>query len=296
MDNKRLMVKLNQIYSQNGGKIFYGLFLMMVLESLASVVIFSSFMNLLAGGVAGGSTNFLTFIFAFLVIFVWLCLQFGFAVMLLKMTRREYSNLGFLFLAFRRLNPAGKVISAFAFIFVIITFLSRFLAKTIFLKIRPDFTFSLPSLSSLQKAEPGPETEEMLSTLPSDFLFFLLLFIGILFLLSLFVLLRYAFVFHLHFDNPYWSLPNLFRQSRRMMRGNSLRLILFALKAGGKQLAIALGLLILVNLIPEAKHSGLSLLVFFLDMAYFINLCTALTRIYLTVPLLYEEKLKIENS
>ena len=73
------------------------------------------------------------------------------------------------------------------------------------------------------------------------------------------------------------------------MRKNVLRLILFALRAGGKQLAIAIILAILVTFIPEEKNSGLSVLIFILDMVYFINMYTAMIRIYLTVPVMYNE-------
>ena len=126
------------------------------------------------------------------------------------------------------------------------------------------------------------------------------LFLLILFVLSLFVLIRFVFVFQLHFDNPSLKVLAVFRKSAELMQGQIFRLILFALRAGGKQLAIAFFLALIVNFFPEEKHSGLSVLVFLLDIAYFVNFYTALVRIYLTVPVLYEEiengNLKIENS
>ena len=73
------------------------------------------------------------------------------------------------------------------------------------------------------------------------------------------------------------------------MHKNVFKLILFALRAGGKQLFIAIFLAILVNFIPESKNSGLSILTFIIDMIYFINMYTAMIRIYLTVPVMYEE-------
>ena len=73
------------------------------------------------------------------------------------------------------------------------------------------------------------------------------------------------------------------------MRKNVFRLILFALRAGGRYLVTAILLSVALNFIPEDKGSGLSILVFVLDMIYFINLYTAMIRIYLTVPVLYDE-------
>ena len=77
------------------------------------------------------------------------------------------------------------------------------------------------------------------------------------------------------------------------MQKNVFRLILFALRAGGKQLAIAIVLATIGNFIPETKNPGLSVFVFLLDIAYFVNFYTAMVRIYLTVPVLYEEILSL---
>ena len=298
MDIKRLMVKLNQIFSQYVGKIMYALFLMSILETIASLVLLSPLTNLLRGGAGALAVRAATFVFAFIVICVWLCFQFGFAVMLLKMTRREYTNLGFLFIGFRRLNPAGKVIGAFGFVIALLAIAARFIARLIFFKINPDFNFEMPDLTALQDSERLSENAEIISSAASDTLTFILIFLGVLFVLSLVVLIRFVFVFQLHFDNPSMPVARLFKKSAVMMRKNVFRLIVFALRAGGKPLVIALVLAVLVNFIPEKSNSGLSVLNFILDMVYFINMYTAMIRIYLTVPVLYNEilnpKLEIE--
>ncbi|MBR4598776.1 MAG: hypothetical protein IKO39_01835 [Treponema sp.] len=284
------MVKLNQVFSQYLGKIMYALFLISILETLASFILLSPALKLASSGANPALAKVETLVLAFLAIFVWLTFQFGFAVMLLKMTRREYTNLGFIFIGFRRLNPAGKIIGAFAGLIAILALIARFAARFIFLKIRPDFSFEMPALSSLQTAEQVSESApELISSAASDTLLFVAIFLGILLLLGLFVLIRFVFVFQLHFDNPSMPVLQLFKKSAGMMRKNVLRLILFALRAGGKQLAIAIILAILVTFIPEEKNSGLSVLTFILDMVYFINMYTAMIRIYLTVPVMYNE-------
>lgn len=290
MNIKHLMVKLNQVFSQYLGKIMYALFLISILETLASFILLSPALKLASSGANPALAKVETLVLAFLAIFVWLTFQFGFAVMLLKMTRREYTNLGFIFIGFRRLNPAGKIIGAFAGLIAILALIARFAARFIFLKIRPDFSFEMPALSSLQTAEQVSESApELISSAASDTLLFVAIFLGILLILGLFVLIRFVFVFQLHFDNPSMPVLQLFKKSAGMMRKNVLRLILFALRAGGKQLAIAIILAILVTFIPEDKNSGLSVLTFILDMVYFINMYTAMIRIYLTVPVMYNE-------
>ena len=276
----------------------YALFLMSIMETLASFAVLSPVMRLLSNGANPLVVKGETFLLAFFAICAWLCFQFGFAIMLLKMTRREYTNLGFLFIGFRRLNPAGKVIGTFGGLIAILSLVARFVTKFIFYKINPDFSFDKIDLSALQNADQIAGQPELLSSVAVDMLTLVGIFLGVLFVLGLFVLIRFVFVFQLHFDNPSMPLLQLFKKSSLMMHKNVFRLILFALRAGGKQLFIAVFLAVIVNFIPESKTSGLSVLVFIIDMIYFINMYTAMVRIYLTVPVMYEEilhpKLEIE--
>lgn len=290
MDIKRLMVKLNQISSQNLGKIMYALLFMSILDTLASFVILSPVMRMVQNGVSTIALRTGTFILAFLAICVWLTFQFGFAVMLLQMTRRKNTNLGFIFIGFKRFNPAGKIIVSFGALIALLAVIARFIAKFIFFKIYPDFSFATPSIEDLQAAS---ENAELLSQSATQTLLFIGLFLLILFVLALAVLIRFVFVFHLHFDNPSMRVISLFRKSAELMQKNVFRLILFALKSGGKQLVIAIVLAAIGNFIPETKNPGLSVFVFLLNIAYFVNLYTAMVRIYLTVPVLYEEILSL---
>ena len=286
MNTKRLLVKLNQISSQYIGRIMYALFLMSILETLTSFVILSPAMRLLQNGADMFTVRAATILLAFVTICAWLTFQFGFAVMLLQMMRRKNTNLGYLFIGFRRFEAAGKVICAFAALIALLAVLARFVTKFIFLKIKLDFSFEAPSLETVQAAS---ENADILSQSAAQLLLFAGIFLLVLFVLSLVVLIRFVFVFQLHFDNPSMKIPSLFRKSAALMHKNVLRLIFFALRAGGKRLIVALVLAILVNLLPGEKQSGLSLLAFLLDIAYFINFYTAMVRIYLTVPVLYEE-------
>ncbi len=292
------MLKLNQISSLYIGKIMYALFLMSILETLTSFLILSPVMRMVQNEMSMAVIKGTTFALAFLAITVWLTFQFGFAVMLLQMTRRKNTNLGYIFIGFKCFKPAGKIISALALFISLLALFARFIAKFIFQKIDPNFSMEAPDLSALQ--ENTQEAAELLSSQALDTLLFIGVFLAILFILALVILVRFIFVFQLHFDNPKMPLFSLFRKSSQMMNKNVFRLILFALRAGGKQLVIAIFLAILVNFIPEEKNSSLSILVFLLDMVYFINFYTAMVKIYLTVPVMYEEilnpTLEIENK
>ena len=297
MNNKRLMVKLNQISSQYIGKIMYALFLMSILETLSFFVILSPSLNMARDDSGIITARIFTLALTFIAVCVWLTFQFGFAVMLLRMTRRQHVNLGYMFIGFKKFNPAGKVIMSFAGLFAILTVAARFITRFAFSKINPDFSFQSFSVQDLQALG---ENSEVLSDFATNAILFMGLFIAVLLVLSVVTLIHFVFVFQLHFDNPSMKTHELFKKSAKMMHKNVFRLILFALRSGGKQLVIAIVLALIVNFIPEDKVSGLSLLAFILNLIYFINLYTAMIRIYLTVPVLYEEilnpKLEIENQ
>lgn len=278
------MVHLNQIFSQNVGKIMYALLLMSILETLSTFIILSPVLNS-AETTHIFFTRISTIVLAFISLCVWLTFQFGFAIMLLRMTRRQHVNLGYIFIGFKKFNPAGKVIFSFAAIFSVFVVIARFIAKILFSKINPDFSFQSISMQDFQNIS---ENSEFIYDFAFNTLMFMGIFIGVLFVISLLTLPHFVFVFHLHFDKPSLSVPALFSQSASLMKKNVFRLILFAIRAGGKQLAVALILALVLNFIPNEKSGGIAILIFLLDIVYFVNLYTALIRIYLTVPVLYE--------
>lgn len=290
MNIKHLMVKLNQVFSQYLGKIMYALFLISILDTFLSFIILSPVMRMVQNGVSMSVLKTGTFFLAFVAIVVWLTLQFGFSVMLLQMTRRHNTNLGFIFIGFKHFNPAGKIIASFAAFIALLAVIARFIAKFVFLKIYPDFSFSAPDIENLKAIS---ENTELFSQAASQTLLFIALFLLILFILGLCLLIRFVFVFQLHFDNPKMNVISLFRKSASLMHKNVLLLILFALRAGGKQFLAAVALATIVNFLPENKLTGLSVISFLLNIAYLVNFYTAMIRVYLTVPVLYEEILSL---
>lgn len=321
------MVKMNQACSKNIGQVIYTLFLLTLLESLVSGIIVFPGIKIFsdaAGTSAEIQSKIIFFALIFVAIAVWLTFQFGFAIMLLRMTRNEKTNLGFLFMGFRKFNPAGKVILSLAAIISAAAVAARFIAKAIFSKVFPIFKDffsgiassmaeaahsatqaaasaasgvsaaaanaaadavsngnSLDSAGAAASIAPisAEETLEIIFQAASFSLFF--------FLIAFVVVIHFAFVFHLHFDNPSWKISKIFSQSFKMMKGKVFKLIGFALCAGGKNLLVAIVFAVLATFLPGEK-AGLSILVFIFDLAYFINLYTALVKFYFTVPVLYE--------
>ena len=285
-----MLVKLNQISTQYLGKIMVAFFLMSILEAIVSSTILSPAMNIMRQGGSGYAVKSAVLFLCFVSICIFLTFQFGFSVMLLKMSRREYTDLGFLFIGFRRFNPAGKVVIAFALLLSALSVISAFIARFVFLKLKPDFSFDMEKISEMDISELQASSEKMsdfLSQAVMDVTAFIGLFLLILFLFFLLILLRFIFVFQLHFDNPRDSVFALFKRSGQMMHKKLFKFILFAIKAGGKQLLVAVVLTLVVSFIPAAPASGLSVLVFLLNLICFFNFYTAVLRIYLTVPVMY---------
>lgn len=296
---------MNQACSKYMGKVIYTLFVLMLLESMCSFIfLFPAIRIFSSGGQAGLSFTPLAkaalFLILFAVLVVWLTFQFGFAVMLLRMARNEKVNLGFLFMGFRKFNPAGKVILSFAAIISALGIVSRFMTKAVFARLWPVFSAGLKEIGEAEGAAAAGGADVASSSGAAGQLFSLSsedaasvlfesgLFAGIFFLLVIIVLIHFVFVFQLHFDKPSEKTRDLFKESYNMMRGNVFRLIGFALRAGGKNLVIAVAFALLVSFIPQ-DIAGLSVLVFVFDLIYFINLYTALVKFYFTVPLMYEQ-------
>ena len=322
MTIKNLMVKMNQACSKNIAQVIYTLFLLTLLESLVSGVIVFPGIKIFsdaAGTSAEIQAKIIFFALIFAAITVWLTFQFGFAIMLLRMARNEKTNLGFLFMGFRKFNPAGKVILSLAAIISAAAVVARFIAKAIFSKVFPLFKdFFSEIASGMAGAQAASSVSESATNAVSggnlldsagaaasitplsaeetlEIIFQAASFSLIFFLIAFVVVIHFAFVFHLHFDNPNWKISKIFSQSFRMMKGKVFKLIGFALRAGGKNLLVAVVFAILATFLPGEK-AGLSILVFIFDLAYFINLYTALVKFYFTVPVLYEAILHEDSN
>lgn len=223
---------------------------------------------------------------SFLTWFVLATFQFGFSIMLLQFCRRKHANLGYILLGFKKINPAGKITAAIAAFLAALSLIARILANVVFARV--DFSALKESLS-LAVAEVSKDAPIMFRAENIDALITTAIASLFLAIFALLTLPHLIFVFHLHFDNPEMRTAALFRKSACLMRGKVFLLVRFALRAGGKPLLVAFVLAALAAVIPGGKNAPVSLLVFILDIAYFINFYTAIIRIHLTVPVLYDE-------
>lgn len=276
MTIRQLMIKLNQVCSKNLGRVIRALFIMIIIQTLSGAVIVLPFIRFMSQEQITAQTRGISIILVYIFTLAYLAFQFGFSIMLLRMTRNESENLGFLFLGFRRINPAIKVIFGFSLFLLASAVISRFASKALASKF-----FAMESLSSLWAEE-------------SQKVFFQAgLFSGLFILLSFILAVHFIFVFQLHFDNPKWSILKVFKTSALMMHGNVFRFILFLIRAGGKNLLIALVAGVIASLFPSEK-SNVSILAFLFNLVYFINIYSALVRFYFTIPVLYNEILNPE--
>ena len=69
-------------------------------------------------------------------------------------------------------------------------------------------------------------------------------------------------------------------------RANFIRLIVFAVKAAGTRLAVAIILSVIISFLSQVKSLGI--LVMILDFIYFLNAYTAAIRILLSVAVMYD--------
>lgn len=266
MTTKELMVRLNQVANKNMGKVFYTLFLLIILESVfLTFTIFPAIMFLVSQ-----KTSVITYLFSyacfFASIYLWLSFQFGFAIMLLRMTRNEYVTIGYIFLGFKKIRTVFPLLVSVGIILFLLGLASDFISEFI-LKIA-NITF--PS-----------EKEQAVTKLAIFFLIFLLTVV--------FIMIHFVFVFQIHFDEPSLSIPKVFGKSFSLMRKNCFKLFAFALKAGGRFLLIAIIVSFVSTFLSAGKSTGLSVLSFILEFVYFINAYTALIRIYFSIPVMYEE-------
>ncbi len=258
------MVQLNQITRKNFGKVIYSLFIMIITEALFTGFLTAPSISILSGESISLQQRFLAFFLLYITVIVWLIFQFGFAIMLLRMVRNEHVTLGYIFLGFKKIKVCFKYIFVFSLIITFAAIVTRFSVNYLFYRFI-ESQFEEVSAAVIQ----------------------ILMFLVMFFIVAFVTASHFAFVFHLHFDNPSKPVSTIFSKSFKMMRGNVLRLLAFALRAGGKNLLIVIVLALAINFIPSETRKSLSFLVFFFDLIYFVNMYTAMVRIYFTVPILY---------
>lgn len=268
---KQLLDELNKISKKTMSKIFYSLFLMIVLQTLlCSLIMFPV--------IKGEANQVATIILGSLSSIVVLLFQFGFASLLLRMVKNEFVTLGFIFYGFKKPKLSFPAIFAFLGMFAIIAILSNYLLNFVPLDSPFDKEFATQLNMELETflLIKAIMTQASIFTLISFF----------------FVIIPFAFTFYFRLENPskniFWSM----KKSLCLIfsNGNYFRLIIFALRAAGKRLVIAIILMILISYLNSSNSLGIITMI--LDFIYFLNIYSAIIRIYLSVPIMFTELTK----
>ena len=281
---KQLLARLNQAVRPNMGNAMISLFLTLLCETLLCMF-FAAPAMMRAGQRNGGLEDLiLTGILLFLSLLCILLLQYGFHVLILRMTRREYVTIGYVFYGFKKIKQTLPLLLTIAVMVVVLTLAFTTGARLVMAK--------LGIYEMIQKTVDSSENQiEALSA----YLGHAGIILGLYVLLLIFVFIRFAFVFYLHFDNPTAKPVFLLKKSAFLMHGNMFRLIRLVICAGGKNLIVAAVTFFLTLAIPVANkdgsRSGLSFVVLLLNFIYFVNAYTALLRIYFAFPVLYTDVL-----
>ncbi len=275
MKIKTMLIKLNQVSIKNMGKVFYTLFALIIMQILTGLAVI--FLEKGAAKILPFPGNMIfNFFMVFLAFQICLMLQYGFYVMLLRMTRKDYVTLGYLFYGFknpRQSLPVNLLLSVF---FGIILALSVFLSE----KFLADRVINI-------LAENSPEILKY-----NDVLFYLRLLVAFTLwsFISVVFMIPFIFTFAYRFDSPRESFIKAAGKSVRdiVKNGNYFRFIAFAIRAGGRYLLIAIAIKFMTALFASPEKKGLSLFSFILDFIYFLNIYTAFIRIYFSIPVMYE--------
>ncbi len=256
-----MLVKLKQCVSLNIGKALFSLFFMTLLETITVLFLLSPSVYLLKD-----SSVALPLILSFIAVFMSMMFQSGFGVLLLRMFRKEYVTLGYVLYGLKNRKYSVKPVLLFSTCLIVFIIAARVLTRIMTPYVAPY----------------GQEAE----------LAFKLIAIGILFILfCLFVLFRFIFVFLIRYDNPSLSFAKSVIKSIKMTKGRVFKFIKFVLLAGGRQLFIAVTILIISFFIPESgddTNAIVSLSSLILEFIYFINGYSAILKMYFTVPVMYE--------
>lgn len=269
MKNKELFVKFGEVARRNLNKIFFTLFLIVILESLCSAAFIGTSFFLNSQEEISGAGSFLSYLLMFCGVFFWFMFLGGFSVMLLRMVRNEFVTVGFLFYGFRKFRQIAPA----AFLYTLLTGLCA--------------AVTAGAMYFVSKANPGfiPLLQAQFGE--RAFFYLLLIFSFVLFFLLCF---PQVFLFFLRYDNPKRNVVSLGFLSTKLLLKNVFRFIGFVLTACGRNLILAVFYFgITLSFSAAQKDSVFQFFSLVFDFLYFVNFYKALSLASLAVPFFYEE-------
>lgn len=268
---KALTEKLNFVATKNLGKVFFAMFLMIMVESLVSGVVVFAIVRIPSVENLTSLYKIIILGIAFILSTVSFLFQTGLLVLTLKMVREEFVTIGFVFYGFRKIK--------------------KFLPLALINSLLVSFIFGIYKLISFL-------LKPQLKMLEDKFGLVVLvsIFIGIILLSILFVLVNFIFVTQIKYDNPEMNAFKCFVKSFVLMKGNVFRFFSLVIRSCGINLVLALfyfGMSLSMN---SVKNNFSSILSFVFDFLYFINIYKAAGRLYFTFPIAYTSLIENNDS
>ncbi|WP_191014409.1 hypothetical protein [Treponema zioleckii] len=274
MKIKEMMLILNQNTKNAVGKVMYTLFVKMLLQMFTALAF--AMLETRVSQLLPQSALFIN-IFVSALLFEFLLLEYGFAVMLLRIVRKEYVTLGYLFYGLKNLRQSLPVCIVYTVLIGIIGFASGKFVHAV--KIDAEIMAFITKGMKLDA-----ESLQIIARYSVRVVILALTAVA-----SFIILLPTVLSFDLRFDNkekPFWY-PFKKSYSLILKKWNYFRFIGFALRAGGRYLVIAIVLGIILNIARAKKGESTSILFFVADFIYLLNSLTALIRIYFSIPVFY---------
>ncbi len=277
---KELVARHKKVSKKNLGKLIYTLFLMSILESVLSSLLLTPLLRSSTGDIF----SYALFALGTVIFFL---LQFGFASMLLRMTRNEFVTLGFLFYGLTR----PKISLGPAIAFTVLVFLVIFLSRILFAFLFPELLemAGKTSIDLAKIAEQAQSSETFAGNKDLVIQSKLLVYPSLIFLAAFFflVLIPFAFTFHFRLDNPKKSVFWAMKKSivAVFTDFNYVKIIALAFITSWKRLLVALPI---AGLMLFSITMGGSLMTVIIYFFFLLNFYTALIQIMLSVPAVYD--------
>lgn len=259
---------LADIAERNSSKIIFSLFFLTVIQSIVSMIFLGPAFVLGAKGLENIFSKAAVYALLFADIFLLFMFYGSFSILLLRIVRRQFVSLGFLFYTFRKFKnyaPVALIASVnLALIFVAVKFIFKVL-----LHFEPDFFVYFQGIF-------GEYAEIYIVS-------------AVLVLLIFVCLYSFIFLFQYRYDNLEQKILSVFFKSRKLARGKFFKIAGFALVSSGKNLVPAVFYFgVALSLSKQEGSSFMQIFSFIFDFLYFINMFKALALIYLSVPVFYE--------
>jgi hypothetical protein len=260
---RELKKKINACAGRQMGKALFAFFMLSILETLVLSVFMTPVLLVSKEGRASVSEMIVTAISLYAGFIFILVLQYGYHVLIARLVRGNFVTLGFLFTGFRdrkRIFPAALLYAAGLTAALVICQVAAFMFNGRLSKFSA--RFGLPV--------------------------FAVCVLSVFILLSLFILVKFTFVWLCLYDNPSAGVSAAFKRSVRLLHGKTFRLLGFILYAGGRRLVVAVIIFIAGVFIPQATADKHGILMFVFEFVYFVAAYSAVVRMFMSIPVFYD--------